>query len=84
MTHEPKDLGEYLRSIETALKEGHDTKFGKIEDIILELAIVNTKEGGGGFKILVVELGGKFKKEEISKITIKLKPYTSVGIIKVT
>ena len=66
------ELSNYVKStiegIENGLKEGYKLK-GEIE---FELAVVNTKEGEGGLKIKVVNLGGSLSKENVSKIKFKV------------
>ncbi|MBU0580944.1 MAG: hypothetical protein KKA19_07180 [Candidatus Margulisbacteria bacterium] len=73
------ELGEYVKStiegIEKGLKEGYQLK-GEIE---FELAVINTKEGEGGLKIKIVNVGGSLSNENVSKIKFKVgrhyKPY---------
>ncbi len=66
------ELGDYVKStiegIEKGLKEGYKLK-GEIE---FELAIINTKEGEGGLKIKIVNVGGSLSKENVSKIKFKV------------
>ncbi len=79
MSQNVEDLGQFVKSLEESIKKNHDEGFAKLEKITVELAIVQTKEAGGRFRILVAEAGGKYQKEEISKITFEFKPRESVG-----
>jgi len=72
MTDEYNELDEFLKSLQEnivgGIKEGFELK-GEIE---VELAIVKTKKAGGKVQILVAEGGGKYEKEELSKIKFKI------------
>ena len=66
------ELGNYVKStiegVENGLKEGYKLK-GEIE---FELAVINTKEGEGGLKIKIVNVGGNISNENVSKIKFKV------------
>lgn len=77
------ELSQYVKStiegMEKGLKEGYKLK-GEIE---FELGVINTKQGKGGLKIKVVNLGGGLSKENVSKIKFKVgrhyKPFICIG-----
>jgi hypothetical protein len=79
---EERELQEYVSSALKSIKNGvNDNKdnFRLEDDIEFELAIVNTKSAGGGFKIIVANAEGKIEKEKISKIKFKIKPNKDWG-----
>lgn len=55
----------------------------KLDDVELEMSVVTTKEASGGLKFWVIELGGKYDKEQTHKLTVKLAPIstTVVGMV---
>lgn len=75
MEIESKELQDYIRSSITAVKNGVDgAGFRIVKPIEFSLAIINTKEGGGGLKIYVAKAEGKLKSEEISHIRFEVVP----------
>jgi len=46
-----------------------------VEEIELELQFAVTKGGKAGVNLMIVEAGGKYDKQEIQTIRIKLNPY---------
>ena len=74
--NEVSDLKEYVSSALKSIKNGVDENKDnfRLEDgIEFEVAVVNTKDAGGGFKIFVASAEGKIEKEKISKIKFKVK-----------
>ncbi len=45
-----------------------------VQPIKFDIAVTETKEAGGGLKIHVVNAGGKYKAEEITKIQFEIHP----------
>ena len=52
----------------------------KLDDVELEMSIVTTKEVSGGLKFWVIELGGKYDKEQTHKLTVKLAPMGNIPV----
>lgn len=75
MNIESKELEEYINSSITAIKNGvRGTGFEIVKPIEFNLAVINTKEGGGGLKIYVAKAEGKLKSEEISHMKFEAQP----------
>lgn len=75
MEIESKELQDYIKSSITAIKNSVEgTGFKIIKPIEFNLAVTNTAEGGGGFKIYVAKAEGKLKSEEISHIKFEVQP----------
>ena len=72
MAEEYHDLDEFLKSLQENIEGGIKDDFELKGDIEVELAIVKTKKAGGKVQILVAEGGGKYEKEELSKIKFKI------------
>lgn len=56
---------ETIESIENGMKK---TNYMLKGDITFELAVANTKQVGGGFKLLIADIGGKYENEKLSKM----------------
>ncbi len=71
-----KELTEYidtvLRAIDEGMKNNNNFYIAPQDKITIELAIINSKKAEGGVKIFVLNAGGKYNKDEISKITIPI------------
>ncbi len=67
-----KELEEYVRSVCTNIQNGITDGLMLDGAIEFELAVVNTKEVGGGLKLFVLDARGDYSKEEISKIKFKI------------
>jgi len=65
------EISQYLQDLEKQITNGlNDLELkGEIE---VELAIVTSKKAEGGFKILVAEGGGRYQKDELSRIKFKV------------
>lgn len=75
MKIESKELHDFIRSTVTAVKEGvAGTGFSIQKPVKFNLAIITTKEKGGGLKIYVADAKGKLKSEEISHIEFEAEP----------
>ncbi len=69
---DPKNLDEFIHNLTTQINNGiPDTHFLK-GDIEVELVVVTTKNAGGKLSILIAEVGGKYQKEELSRIKFKI------------
>jgi hypothetical protein len=79
-TVKSEELSEYIRSVIEAVKEGtKGTGYTVDGEIILDLAVVNTKKTNEGVKILVLDSTGKYDKGTVSKIRIPLRVDESVS-----
>lgn len=78
MNVKSKELEEFLSSSLSAIKNGAEGSgdFYIAGPIEFDLAVINTKEAGGGLKIYIVKAKGSLKSEEISHIKIKVSPKT--------
>ena len=77
MRSESTELEEYIRTTLGSIAKGvHASGDFRIQGLIeFDLAVTNTKEGKGGFKIYVVGTEAKQKSEKLSHIKFKVKPY---------
>ena len=67
-----ENLKDYVKSITTAINDGIPKGFYLQGEIEIELVVVSSKDVGGKLSILVAEAGGKYQKEELSKIKFKI------------
>ena len=79
-----QNLDEFVNSLTTQISKGVPDGFHIKGDIEVELVVVSTKKLGGGFNIIVAEGGGKYQKEELSKIKFKIAENTSGGTLIVS
>lgn len=78
MSNDSDELSEFIKSTINGIKKGIDGhNFVIREPIKFDIAVAKVKEGGGGFKIYVVDAGGKYKAEEITKIQFEIQPSMS-------
>ena len=69
------ELSEFIRSALKGIKKGIEgEKFYLSESVKFDVAVTKIKEGGGGFKLHVVDAGGKYRAEEITKIQFEIHP----------
>lgn len=79
-----ENLDEFVKTITTQINEGiPDTHYLK-GDIEVELSIISSKNVGGKLNIMIAEAGGKYQKEELSKIKFKIAKKDSGGSLIVT
>jgi len=76
MKEKPRVLKEYISSVLDDLEDAlrGRTGYSLRNPIKFNIAIVNTKSGGGGLKVYVVGAEGKFKSEEISRLEFSIHP----------
>lgn len=75
MEVDSSELEKYIKSSVLAIKNGlHGTDFKIVKPISFDLAVINTSEGGGGFKIFIAKAEGKLGSEEISHIKFEAQP----------
>lgn len=76
MNTNSEELSEFIRSTIKGIKKGLEGEpFSIVEPIKFNVAVAKIKEGGGGFKLHVVDAGGKYKAEEITKIQFEIHPH---------
>lgn len=75
MSTNSDELSEFIQSTIRGIRKGLEgEKFSIVEPIKFDLAVAKVKEGGGGFKLHVVDAGGKYKAEEVTKIQFQIHP----------
>ena len=75
MSIDSNELSEFIQSTIKGIKKGLEgADYLIIEPIKFNVAVAKIKEGGGGFKLHVVDAGGKYKAEEITKIQFEIQP----------
>lgn len=80
---ESEELKEYIKSTSGSIKQAVEEVDGfKIKQPVFDLAVINLKEGSGGFKIYVAEAGGKLKSEEINHIQFEVNPVNQLSTDK--
>lgn len=67
-----ENLNEYVKEITNSINDGIPDGFYLKGEIEVELVVVSSKNIGGKLSILVAEAGGKYQKEELSKIKFKI------------
>jgi len=81
MNIDSKELQEYIKSSILAVQTGVEgTNFKIVKPIEFNLAVTNTSEGSGGFKIYVVKAEGKLSSEEISHIKFEVTPTLKASV----
>lgn len=75
MSTNTDELSEFIRSTLKGIKKGIEgEKFYLTESVKFDVAVAKIKEGSGGFKLHVVDVGGKYRAEEITKIQFEIHP----------
>jgi hypothetical protein len=68
-----KDLKEIVATTIDSIKEGmKDRNCGVVGGIEFEIAVIKSKEAGGGFKFFIADAGGNYAKESLSKIKFQV------------
>ena len=71
-------LAELIQQVKQELltpdEEGNDIPLLSVDSVELELQVTVRKEGKGGVKIYVLELGGGGSRDDVQKVKIKLSP----------
>jgi hypothetical protein len=73
-------IEEVIKAVGEALKEAQDNNvpgFPPLKSVEITLSVVESKEGGAKFKILVFSIGGGISGEYASTITLKMQPPTT-------
>jgi len=65
-------LDEFVHSLTSQITNGMPDGYALKGDIEVELVVVSTKNAGGKFSIFIAEAGGKYQKEELSKIKFSI------------
>lgn len=67
------EISEFVKSTLNGIKSGIEGENALITaPIKFNLAVTKIKEGSGGLKILVVDAGGKYKAEELTRIEFEV------------
>jgi hypothetical protein len=61
-------IEDFVNAVTTGINQGIPEGFRLKGDIDIELVVVSSKEAGGKFSIMIAEAGGKYEKEELSRI----------------
>lgn len=70
-----KEIAEFVKAVLQGIKDGISGQNVILtEPIKFNLAVTKIKEVGGGVKIHVVDAGGKYKAEEMTKIEFEVMP----------
>jgi len=67
-----ENLEEFVKNLTTQINDGIPEDYFLKGEIEVELVVVTTKNVGGKIRILIAEAGGKYQKEELSKIKFKI------------
>lgn len=76
---------QFVEEVARAIQES-DEEIGKaglkVSSVTLSVATTLTREGGGGFKISVVEIEGGGTLEDSQKVTVEFKPVTREALFR--
>ncbi|TSC82299.1 MAG: hypothetical protein G01um101420_463 [Parcubacteria group bacterium Gr01-1014_20] len=79
MEIDSSELEKYVRSSVVAISNGvRGTDFKVIKPILFDLAVINTIEGAGEFKIFIAKADGRLKSDETSRIRFEVQPISEV------
>jgi hypothetical protein len=81
-TDNPVGLAELIEQVKrellsTEINSEADIPLFSVDDLTLELNVTVRKEGKGGLKIYVAELGGGVSREDVQKVKVTLSPLLS-------
>jgi hypothetical protein len=76
-----ENLDEFVKTLTTQITEGIPDDYHLNGDIEVELSIITSKKMGGKLNIMIAEAGGKYQKEELSKIKFKISKRPSDGTV---
>jgi len=66
------DLSRYIRSVLKNIDHGMPSCFDLRGNVKFEVALKKASQGQGAFRVEVVEVGGKYCREELSKISFEI------------
>lgn len=69
---EDSELENFVKSTIESVRRALPREGRILGPVRFELAVVTTKSAEGGLKIFVVQAGGKYAKEELSRITFEI------------
>jgi len=76
-----KDLKEIVATTIDSIKEGlKGRKSGVVGVIEFEIAVIKSKEAGGGFRFFIADAGGNYSKESVSKIKFSVAGFGTVPV----
>ena len=64
-----EDVSRCIMSVVEGVTQGVPPGFGLRGSVKFEISVAKIKQAGGDFRLEVVELGGKYRSEEVSKVT---------------
>lgn len=70
LSEDPDELAQYLKGALESIKKSQTDLFQVRPPVEFELAVVNTKDKGGKFRIIVADVNVKYETQYISKIKI--------------
>jgi len=70
MDKEPTELEQYLKNALKSIEKSQTSLFKVQPPIEFELVVVNTKDKGGGIRVMIADANVKYKTESLSKIKI--------------
>jgi len=76
------ELKDYIKNICKAIENADTETINLKSPIEFELAVITKKEGKGKVNIFVVDAGGKYEKEAISKIKFSMGYKASFGVVR--
>ena len=66
------ELKDFIKSVLDAISQSVTGDYHLSHDIELEVAVIKKSRGKAGFNVFVVDAEGKYSKESISRIKIKI------------
>ena len=65
------ELEEVIKRTLEDISRGTEDSGYTVNEVEFDFAVVKTKTGKGGFKIVVADASGKYSKEQVTRITFK-------------
>lgn len=73
MTVNSSELTDFINAVKESIEKTQtQNSFELIKPIEFEISVIVKKEGRGGVNIAIVEAGGKYEKESVSKIKFSM------------
>ena len=78
-----KDLKEIVATTIDSIREGLKGKKCGVAGLIeFEIAVIKSKEAGGGFRLLIADAGGNYSKESVSRIKFSVAGFGTAGSLR--
>jgi len=83
MSEEFTDLGALVKDIVGQVESGLESTDYHVKDsgIEIELVVTKTKKVGGKIQVILAQAGGKYEKQELSKIKFSLSKEGNIQIV---